>query len=66
MISFRCIEKTKNPINCKIQIKDLKNSKVYNNVMKEIENKKKEKAERLEDGEITDSDMKRMKIEHQH
>lgn len=29
---------------------------MYNNVVKEIENKKKEKAERLEDGEITDSD----------
>lgn len=49
-------EKTKNPTVCKIQIKDLKNSEVYNNTVKEVENQIKQKAERMEDGEISDSD----------
>lgn len=52
---FSFSEKLKNPPAQKILIKDLKNSEVYNNVVKEAENKKKEKDERLEDGEITDS-----------
>ncbi|XP_016839364.1 protein SON [Nasonia vitripennis] len=52
----KLLEKSKNSISCKILIKDLKNSEVYNNAVKEVENKQKEKAERMEDGEITDSD----------
>lgn len=36
-------------------IKDLKNSTVYSETVKEIENKQKAKAARMEDGEISDS-----------
>lgn len=49
------IEKSDQPIKGKILIKDLKNSIVYNETVKEVENKKKEKAARMEDGEISDS-----------
>ncbi|XP_058790256.1 protein Son isoform X2 [Phymastichus coffea] len=52
----KLLEKTKNSTICKIQIKDLKNSEVYNNTIKEVENKIKKKVERMEDGEITDSE----------
>ncbi|KAG8040583.1 hypothetical protein G9C98_002579 [Cotesia typhae] len=48
-------EKTDQPTKGKILIKDLKNSLVYNETVKEVENKKKEKAARMEDGEISDS-----------
>lgn len=36
-------------------IKDLKNSTVYNEVVKALENKQKAKAARMEDGELSDS-----------
>lgn len=36
-------------------IKDLKNSTVYNETVKAIENKQKAKAARMEDGELSDS-----------
>lgn len=49
-------EKPKSTIHGKIQIKDLKNSAVYNKTVKEIENKEKEKKSRMEEGEISDSD----------
>lgn len=39
----------------KILIKDLKNSTVYNETVKEIENKQKAKAAKMEDGELSDS-----------
>lgn len=39
----------------KILIKDLKNSTVYNETVKAIENKQKAKAARMEDGELSDS-----------
>lgn len=49
------IEKVKQPIQGKILIKDLKNSTIYNETVKAIENKKKEKAAKMEDGELSDS-----------
>ncbi|XP_051154730.1 protein Son isoform X2 [Leptopilina boulardi] len=49
------LEKAKTSSHGKILIKDLKNSVVYNETVKEIENKEKEKAARMEDGEISDS-----------
>ncbi|XP_076391422.1 uncharacterized protein LOC100879799 isoform X2 [Megachile rotundata] len=49
------LEKPKQALQGKILIKDLKNSTVYNNTVKEIENKEKEKAARMEDGELSDS-----------
>ncbi|XP_043256825.1 protein Son isoform X2 [Colletes gigas] len=51
----KILDKSKQAIQGKILIKDLKNSTVYNNTVKEIENKVKEKAARMEDGEISDS-----------
>ncbi|KAJ8678684.1 hypothetical protein QAD02_014471 [Eretmocerus hayati] len=52
----KLLEKSKNLPAQKIIIKDLKNSEVYNKTVKEIEDKEKEKALHMEDGEITDSD----------
>ncbi|XP_076635928.1 uncharacterized protein LOC143348999 isoform X2 [Colletes latitarsis] len=51
----KILEKSKQAIQGKILIKDLKNSTVYNDTVKEIENKVKERAARMEDGEISDS-----------
>lgn len=49
------LEKPKSGTHGKILIKDLKNSTVYNETVKEIENKEKAKAAKMEDGEISDS-----------
>ncbi|CAG5100995.1 Similar to Son: Protein Son (Drosophila melanogaster) [Cotesia congregata] len=54
-VAPRLLEKTDQPTKGKILIKDLKNSLIYNETVKEVENKKKEKAARMEDGEISDS-----------
>lgn len=54
-ILFPYTEKSKQAVQGKILIKDLKNSIVYNDTVKEIENKVKEKAARMEDGELSDS-----------
>lgn len=51
----KVLEKPKQTQQGKILIKDLKNSTVYNETVKEIENKEKEKAARMEDGELTDT-----------
>lgn len=51
----KILEKPKPSVQGKIVIKDLKNSIVYNETVKEIENKEKAKAARMEDGELTDS-----------
>lgn len=51
----KLLEKPKQPIQGKILIKDLKNSTVYNETVKEIENKEKAKAAKMEDGELSDS-----------
>ncbi|CAK9805621.1 Protein Son [Anthophora quadrimaculata] len=51
----KILEKPKQAVQGKILIKDLKNSTVYNDTVKEIENKEKEKAARMEDGELSDS-----------
>ncbi|XP_034949205.1 protein SON-like isoform X2 [Chelonus insularis] len=51
----RLLEKTDQPNRAKILIKDLKNSAVYNETVKEVENKKKEKEARMEDGELSES-----------
>ncbi|XP_015432851.1 PREDICTED: protein SON-like [Dufourea novaeangliae] len=51
----KLLEKPKQAAQGKILIKDLKNSAVYNDTVKEIENKVKEKAARMEDGELSDS-----------
>ncbi|XP_076178676.1 uncharacterized protein LOC143152436 isoform X2 [Ptiloglossa arizonensis] len=51
----KILEKSKQAVQGKILIKDLKNSIVYNDTVKEIENKVKEKAARMEDGELSDS-----------
>ncbi|KAK2587080.1 hypothetical protein KPH14_002851 [Odynerus spinipes] len=51
----KILEKPKQSVQGKIVIKDLKNSIVYNETVKEIENKEKAKAARMEDGELTDS-----------
>lgn len=48
-------EKGKQQAQTKILIKDLKNSTVYNETVKEIETREKEKAAKMEDGEISDS-----------
>ncbi|XP_032678715.1 protein SON isoform X2 [Odontomachus brunneus] len=48
-------EMLKQPVQGKILIKDLKNSTIYNETVKEIENKKKAKAAKMEDGELSDS-----------
>lgn len=45
----------KQPVQGKILIKDLKNSTIYNETVKAIENKKKAKAAKMEDGELSDS-----------
>ena len=47
-------EKSKSSTLGKIQIKDLKNSEVYSKTVEEVENKIKEKADKMEDGEISD------------
>ncbi|XP_014223647.1 protein SON isoform X1 [Trichogramma pretiosum] len=53
----KLLEKTSTkPTIMKIMIKDLKNSEVFNNTVKKVEEEKKEKADKLEEGEITDSD----------
>ncbi|KOC68083.1 Protein SON [Habropoda laboriosa] len=52
---LKILEKPKQALQGKILIKDLKNSTVYNDTVKEIENKEKEKAARMEDGELSDS-----------
>ncbi|XP_014480766.1 PREDICTED: protein SON-like isoform X2 [Dinoponera quadriceps] len=54
-IISKLTEKVKQPVQGKILIKDLKNSTVYNETVKEIENKKKAKAAKMEDGELSDS-----------
>ncbi|XP_076668342.1 uncharacterized protein LOC143368960 isoform X2 [Andrena cerasifolii] len=51
----KILEKPKQTVQGKILIKDLKNSAVYNETVKEIENKEKERAARMEDGELSDS-----------
>ncbi|XP_031846897.1 uncharacterized protein LOC116433201 isoform X2 [Nomia melanderi] len=51
----KIFEKSKQATQGRILIKDLKNSAVYNDTVKEIENKVKEKAARMEDGELSDS-----------
>ncbi|KAF3426897.1 hypothetical protein E2986_07602 [Frieseomelitta varia] len=51
----KVLEKSKQGHQGKILIKDLKNSAVYNDTVREIENKEKEKAARMEDGELSDS-----------
>ncbi|KMQ92752.1 protein son [Lasius niger] len=51
----KLLEKPKQPSQGKILIKDLKNSTVYNETVKAIENKQKAKAARMEDGELSDS-----------
>ncbi|KAG7201963.1 hypothetical protein KM043_004666 [Ampulex compressa] len=51
----KLIEKPKQCIQGKILIKDLKNSAAYNEAVKEVENKEKAKAARMEDGEISDT-----------
>ncbi|XP_076658419.1 uncharacterized protein LOC143362285 isoform X2 [Halictus rubicundus] len=51
----KMLEKPKQSMQGRILIKDLKNSTVYNDTVKEIENKVKEKAARMEDGELSDS-----------
>lgn len=51
----RLIEATKPAAPGRILIKDLKNSLVYSEVVKEVENKAREKAARMEDGELSDS-----------
>ncbi|XP_047350453.1 protein Son isoform X1 [Vespa velutina] len=51
----KILDKPKQSVQGKIIIKDLKNSIVYNETVKEIENKEKAKAARMEDGELTDS-----------
>ncbi|KAL0099345.1 hypothetical protein PUN28_020126 [Cardiocondyla obscurior] len=51
----KLIDKPKQSSQGKILIKDLKNSVVYNETVKEIENKQKAKAARMEDGELSDS-----------
>ncbi|XP_029168574.1 protein SON isoform X2 [Nylanderia fulva] len=51
----KLLEKPKQPSQGKILIKDLKNSTVYSETVKEIENKQKAKAARMEDGELSDS-----------
>ncbi|XP_011337614.1 pre-mRNA-splicing factor CWC22 homolog isoform X2 [Ooceraea biroi] len=51
----KLLEKPKQPTQGKILIKDLKNSTVYNETVKAIENKQKAKAAKMEDGELSDS-----------
>ncbi|XP_077256375.1 uncharacterized protein LOC143894144 [Temnothorax americanus] len=51
----KLLEKPKQPSQGKILIKDLKNSAVYSETVKAIENKQKAKAARMEDGELSDS-----------
>ncbi|XP_072751727.1 uncharacterized protein [Anoplolepis gracilipes] len=51
----KVLEKPKQSSQGKILIKDLKNSTVYNETVKEIEDKQKAKAARMEDGELSDS-----------
>ncbi|XP_076750858.1 uncharacterized protein LOC143423414 isoform X1 [Xylocopa sonorina] len=51
----KILEKPRQSHQGKILIKDLKNSTVYNDTVKEIENKEKEKAARMEDGELSDT-----------
>ncbi|XP_011876841.1 PREDICTED: protein SON isoform X2 [Vollenhovia emeryi] len=51
----KLLEKPKQPSQGKILIKDLKNSTVYNDTVKAIENNQKAKAARMEDGELSDS-----------
>ncbi|XP_076245570.1 uncharacterized protein LOC143186066 isoform X2 [Calliopsis andreniformis] len=51
----KILEKSKQAVQGKILIKDLKNSTVYNETVREIENKEKERAARMEDGELSDS-----------
>lgn len=51
----KILEKPRQSVQGKIVIKDLRNSIVYNETVKEIENKEKAKAARMEDGELTDS-----------
>lgn len=52
---FLYIEKPKQPAQGKILIKDLKNSTIYNETVKAIENEQKAKAAKMEDGELSDS-----------
>ncbi|XP_015512644.1 protein Son isoform X1 [Neodiprion lecontei] len=51
----RLLENPKQGAAGKILIKDLKHSVVYSEVVKEVENKAREKAARMEDGELSDS-----------
>lgn len=51
----KVLEKPKQGYQGKILIKDLKNSIVYNDTVREIEIKEKEKAAKMEDGELSDS-----------
>ncbi|XP_015599646.1 protein SON isoform X2 [Cephus cinctus] len=54
-IISKILEKPKQGTQGKILIKDLKNSIVYNETVKEVENKERAKAARMEDGELSDS-----------
>lgn len=49
------IDTAKQPVSGKIQIKDLKNSIVYNETVKKVRDQERAKAARMEDGELTDS-----------
>ncbi|XP_046752138.1 protein Son-like isoform X2 [Diprion similis] len=51
----RLLENPKQAAPGKILIKNLKHSIVYSEVVKEVENKAREKAARMEDGELSDS-----------
>uniref|UniRef100_A0A0C9QYF4 Son protein n=1 Tax=Fopius arisanus TaxID=64838 RepID=A0A0C9QYF4_9HYME len=55
-VAPRLLEKSDQPSKPKILIKDLKNSVVYNETVKEVETIEKEKAARVEDGEISESE----------
>ncbi|XP_066586408.1 protein Son-like isoform X2 [Prorops nasuta] len=51
----KILDKSKPTTQGKILIKDLKNSTVYNDAIKQVEKKKKAKDARMEDGELSDS-----------
>ncbi|KAK0168562.1 hypothetical protein PV327_002348 [Microctonus hyperodae] len=52
----RLLEKVNASVKGKILIKDLKNSSVYNETVRKVETEVKEKAARMEDGELSESD----------
>lgn len=55
LLSIHFSDKPKTFTHGKILIKDLKNSVVFSETVKEIENKKKAKEARMEDGELSES-----------